>query len=48
MALRTKNGINQKYWAHLISVMVYGLCERLVDLGRDLLGYERYAFKFVI
>ena len=30
-----KNDINQKFWAHWISVMVCGLRESLVDLGRD-------------
>ena len=30
-----KNDFNQKFWAHWISVMVCGLRESLVDLGRD-------------
>ena len=41
-----KNNINQKFWTRLIRVMVCGLRMNLVDLSRDLSGYERVAFKF--
>ena len=45
--LCTKNDINQKSWANLITVMVCGFHGSLVDEGQDLSGYERYAFTFL-
>ena len=42
--LCTKNDINQKFWAHLLSVMVCGLRVGLINEGRDLSGYDRFAF----
>ena len=42
--LCSKNDINQNFWTHLISAMMCGLRKSLVDWGRDLSGYERFAF----
>ena len=33
----TKNGLNQKFWAHLLSVMVGGLCLK-VEIYQDMVG----------
>ena len=33
----TKNGLNQKFWAHLLSVMVFGLCLK-VEIYQDMVG----------
>ena len=46
--LYTKNDIIQKFWVHLISIMVCGLCESLLDWGWDLSGCERLTFNLFV
>ena len=44
----TKNDIIQKFWVHLISIMVCGLRESLLDWGWDLSGCERLTFNLFV
>ena len=52
----TKNGLNQKFWAHLLSVMVFGLCLK-VEIYQDMVGSHltfciilklKYVFSFLL
>ena len=43
--LCTKNGLNQKFWAHLLSVMVFGLCLKL-EIYQDMVG-SHLTFCFI-
>ena len=46
--LYTKNDIIQKFWVHLISIMVCGLRKSLLDWGWDLSGCERLTFNLFV
>ena len=54
--LCTKDGLNQKFWAHLLSVMVCGLCLK-VEIYQDMEGSHltfciifklNYVFSFLL
>ena len=46
--LYTKNDIIQKFWVHLISIMVCDLRKSLLDWGWDLSGCERLTFNLFV
>ena len=45
--LCTENDNNQKFWAHLMSITVCSVHKDLIDEGRDLSQYERFAFNLL-